>query len=526
MNWNQIRQVLKGSRSWNAAPSSFVRALMESLTKRSNPRRTGTAACYQMELLEIRQVLSAANPASTLNFTAVSVANDISDAPDSIAGVQIAANTVNAETLNLSGQTNLSNSDLPVAQFDYNSIQSLDRFNFTSNSVHINGNSGDQFSDRAVADVDSSNAIVSGTQSLGNKTSVSESDQLPPAKLGQSIDHYNDTSLIDTVFQDSDSILDSSPSITSPVASSKPVDETPSLTEPAVTQQDSDSVPTASEIPTPKVRSKEPASTPAMWHDAGSGNAPTIIPQHSNNPSRSWSETGSDVGTRAMGRSPATELRFEAEVNQWTSSTAGARADFETSDGPNKAAARSQLGALSNIEEFYANADLFNSPFDFIVVADTASLSTIAFITDETFPIAVPRLTPETATAQSTQNLPNMSPTRCKQLREGHRQYTDIVVVSTDVLQHDGTPEWAASENIPRQLKHVVLPRGPPRKQPNTVLRIMDSDAEAHVLQRLRYSIAPRGPSTVTVEMQSPEECSFSGPRVSPEETCRVQLAC
>jgi hypothetical protein len=532
VNWNQIRQTLEGSRSWYAAPSSFVCALKELLANRSNPRRSAASACSQMELLEIRQVLSAANLASILNFTAETVADDQSDAEDrsdtsgSVADFRSPENFSDAELHELSGQIKLSNSDLTVAQRNQYRVQGSHLLDATGDSVHTHDDGDDYFSYLQISSIDSSSFVVGNTRSVGSKTSVSESDLLLPSNLGESVADYNDTSLIDTVFQRSDSILDGSPSIISPIASDKSEDESTSLPESAVSRQYSNSASMAPEIQTQKLRSAETTSTSTVWHDAGSGNAPTIIAQHSNSLTKSWARTEPVFVTRSTEKSPATRLQFVAASNTWNPGTTGLIRDSESNDGLGKAAGRSRRGSLSNIEVFDASIDLFNSPISFEVVADTESQFTVAFIAQETFPIAVPRLTPETATSQSTQNLPNLTLTRIRLLREGHRQYSDIAVVSTDIVQYDGTPDRAATDDIPRQLKHVVLPRGPPRKQPDTVLRIMDSDAEAHVLQRLRYSIAPRGPSTVTVEMQSPEECSFSGPRVNSEETCLVQLAC
>ncbi len=88
-----------------------------------------------------------------------------------------------------------------------------------------------------------------------------------------------------------------------------------------------------------------------------------------------------------------------------------------------------------------------------------------------------------------------------KQLRDGHRLYFHPDVHSADLVQLDSSAHLPADEDIPRALKYAALPRGPPQRQPETVLRIMDSDAAAHVLQRLRYSIAPRGAEDVTVQL-------------------------
>lgn len=141
-------------------------------------------------------------------------------------------------------------------------------------------------------------------------------------------------------------------------------------------------------------------------------------------------------------------------------------------------------------------------------------------------PVAVPLVNHGVDQQLSSQNLTITAQAKVRSFREGNRQNSTSTKLIEVRQQHDSLQDLIDSEDVPRALKFVVLPRGPPRKQPDTVLRIMDSDAEAHVLQRLRYSMAPRGPSTVTVEMQSPEKRSFSGPRVSPEESLSVRLAC
>ncbi len=76
------------------------------------------------------------------------------------------------------------------------------------------------------------------------------------------------------------------------------------------------------------------------------------------------------------------------------------------------------------------------------------------------------------------------------------------------------------SGSIPRELKYVANPRGPPEYGRDANVPFADMDAPDDLLARLRYSIAPRGPSLVTEKMQSPEFQFFSGPRVSPSQHC------
>jgi hypothetical protein len=163
----------------------------------------------------------------------------------------------------------------------------------------------------------------------------------------------------------------------------------------------------------------------------------------------------------------------------------------------------------------------FSSEYDPLTSAVSSSKDAV-----DTLPVAVPLASYSVDQQLSSQNLTITAQTKVKPFRDAQRQNSTSTKLVEVAYQHDSLPDLYDSEDVPRALRYVVLPRGPPRKQPDTVLRIMDSDAEAHVLQRLRYSMAPRGPSTVTVEMQSPEKRSFSGPRVSPEESLSVRLVC
>jgi hypothetical protein len=80
-------------------------------------------------------------------------------------------------------------------------------------------------------------------------------------------------------------------------------------------------------------------------------------------------------------------------------------------------------------------------------------------------------------------------------------------------------------DGYPRELKYVLNPRAPPHRARDPEVRVVVESAPALLLMRLRYSIAPRGPSLETAPAQSPECLSFSGPRVSPEG-CATQQVC
>lgn len=81
-----------------------------------------------------------------------------------------------------------------------------------------------------------------------------------------------------------------------------------------------------------------------------------------------------------------------------------------------------------------------------------------------------------------------------------------------------------SSDDIPRELKYERNPRGPPEYGRDADDPFAELNVPATLLERLRYSIAPRGPSLVTVKLQSPEMTSFSGPRLSSDNIPIVLL--
>lgn len=105
-----------------------------------------------------------------------------------------------------------------------------------------------------------------------------------------------------------------------------------------------------------------------------------------------------------------------------------------------------------------------------------------------------------------------------RKYREQHRHAGgQVVAVSIALYEHD-SPRVPQSTSIPRELKYVANPRGPPVYRVDADVPLLEVDAPADLLERLRYSIAPRGPSLATVETQSPDFTFSSGPRMSPEE--------
>ncbi len=115
--------------------------------------------------------------------------------------------------------------------------------------------------------------------------------------------------------------------------------------------------------------------------------------------------------------------------------------------------------------------------------------------------------------------------TQSRRLRESHRQSSSsgrLEWISRDEFE---PPEMFRRDHRLVQLRYVANPRGPPTWRPDANILLVDPEAAADLLERLRYSITPRGPSLVTAQMQSSEFPSFSGPGVSPEELS-FKLAC
>ena len=138
-------------------------------------------------------------------------------------------------------------------------------------------------------------------------------------------------------------------------------------------------------------------------------------------------------------------------------------------------------------------------------------------------PVAVPQVANSQA-AQSDASVRRVTAT-ARRLRDDHRQVLVGDVQEWTARRDDDLPQQPVTETWRRDLKHVLNPRAPPHRARDPELRIVVVNAPASLLMRLRYSIAPRGPSLATAEMQSPECLSCSGPRVSSVAN-NLTLAC
>jgi hypothetical protein len=105
-----------------------------------------------------------------------------------------------------------------------------------------------------------------------------------------------------------------------------------------------------------------------------------------------------------------------------------------------------------------------------------------------------------------------------RKYREQHRHASGLNGAISVALSEYESSTVPQSTSIPRELKYVANPRGPPVYGRDADVPLLDVDAPADLLERLRYSIAPRGPSLAIVETQSPDFTFSSGPRMSPEK--------
>lgn len=478
VNRNQIRQLFEqfwGGRGTEAL-HRFAHALRRFLAQGYGSRRPMAGAVAQAEILEIRQVLSVVNPVTAPNGT-------ISNTFES-----------NADALQLNEETELSDSTS-------GDVLSLDADASTQSRAHelphehsSTISDWNPFSDSRFPATDTQDAGRTGTP-FKSTSAVS----VPEASLAISL---NSASPLIGPF---DSIVASS-------------------MRPAASPQAS-SVALAGIVDQNLIKGHlETASTTSTGFNlAISRRTPNAAPIPSSN--CSWQ---SIAGTALTLQTQRGTLYAESEFIEEQNSAEGENSDSSQNSVLGEAGIEGALpgwrAAFTEIDGFFADIDLFT--LISLTATDGTSQSTVSFVPGETLPVAVPMLASDGVRQSSFANMSGATQLQVKQLRDGHRLYFHPEVHSVDFVQFDMSPHFHADEDIPRALKHVALPRGPPHIPPETVLRIMDSDAAAHVLERLRYSIAPRGPSTVTAEMPSPEERSFSGPRVSTGETCHMRLAC
>ena len=490
MNWTHIFRIFESTRGdRSSASSGFLHALKSLFPAQSGLRRPKAEACGQAERLEVRQVLSVANVVVVMNAAAVSELEPQASGCDGPTADKPPVEDAVGEADPVAVEQDSSESRQNDWQ-ESDSIWNLAGISSAERSSFPAMNTSENF-------LNSSDAVPTTSSKFAANT-------LAP----------NDpsTSFIDEVFHDSGKFLDSSL--------------------PASTIDESDSSDSSSTVlPLPQVLTASPnnpipvIAVPVLQNAAG--NLPETVPGFviavaENSAPVSISSTSSPASGWNWRASSPTE--FAARRLQ--TATVAARQSLTVPVEVVRSVGRpsnvsvegdADHGWLAGLAEIRWFSTAYNSSTSRIASSPVAT---------ETLPVAVPLVDHGVDQQPALQNLTITAQTKAKSFREGQRQNSTSTKLIEVSHQHDSLPDLIESEDVPRALKYVVLPRGPPRKQPDTVLRIMDSDAEAHVLQRLRYSMAPRGPSTVTVEMQSPEKRSFSGPRVSPEESLSVRLVC
>lgn len=135
-------------------------------------------------------------------------------------------------------------------------------------------------------------------------------------------------------------------------------------------------------------------------------------------------------------------------------------------------------------------------------------------------------VTTEPANASSStrhQLLPSSSQIQLRRYRVAHRQAVAAEYPEVTLRETISVCQERLEDNAPSQLRYVVNPRAPPRGPPRSEY-LKENFADNDLLERLRYSIAPRGPSLADSSSLSPGSVFFSGPRVSPVFSC--QLGC
>ena len=487
MNWTHIFRIFESTREGrpSAISSGFLHALKALCSTPSGSRRPKAQACGQAERLEVRQVLSVANLAVVMNAAAVSESEAQAPGFD----VPRPEQTADAGAVG----------EPPAVGHD--SSQSLQ--NDRAESESIWNLAGLSAADRSA---------FPAVNTSGNLLNSSVAAPTAPSKIAVTTSGLNDHlhSFVDQAFHDSGNIPGSSlPSSTidTSVASASPVLPVPD----ALTPSRNNPIPVIAAPVVQNTVRNLPGTVPVFAIPVTKNSVPISV-RSTSSQSSDWNwRTSSPSGFATPPLQAAPVTVRESLTDSAAAPRSVVRQSFVT---VNDDANHGWLAGLAELSWFSTDYDL-----------STSRISSSAVAAD-TLPVAVPLVNFGVDQQLSPQNLTITAQTKVRPFREGQRQNSTSTKLIEVCHQHDSLPDLIDSQDDAQGLKYVVLPRGPPRKQPDTVLRIMDSDAEAHVLQRLRYSMAPRGPSTVTVEMQSPEKRSFSGPRVSPDESLSVRLVC
>jgi hypothetical protein len=110
----------------------------------------------------------------------------------------------------------------------------------------------------------------------------------------------------------------------------------------------------------------------------------------------------------------------------------------------------------------------------------------------------------ETSSSQSTN-----SSTAVQAKRQRQSQQDSSAAASLWRDSDNEQPPIPTSDGSPREVQFADRSRGPPLLRSARDDLLTDYEAPAGLLERLRYSISPRGPSLVTVDVQLPETVLF-----------------
>lgn len=101
----------------------------------------------------------------------------------------------------------------------------------------------------------------------------------------------------------------------------------------------------------------------------------------------------------------------------------------------------------------------------------------------------------DAAAQRSVANVERPAERDARALRIGHRELRHDAVTELEIDAGQGPPyqtEFSAAE---RRLRYQLQPRAPPAREDRFVSEVVGKDVQSDVLKRLRFSIAPRGPS-------------------------------
>lgn len=475
---------------FSSASRKLICALKLVLARSSRSRRPGSSAAGLTQLLEVRQVLSTTNPIQHLPV-------------ESGESLPVDSDTKGASRIDLPP-------DLPAQLKDINSITGM-----------ISGNDP-------------------GLSATASGASISWDGRIP-SDLPSSVDPLNASVRISS--SDTDSLKSEDSGSLGSAVISPPAVETPMIR--------SDSISLIDEVFSLSPVIPDGASPSSMMPADGGSSVVPLTDSQSKNLFRYGHAQAAPVllAARSLGVAPsnAAFIDYVQERSRTFVSNVGSvdssrllkdgRIFYRPGSSKSEWSHDSNSVRLDSVVCFSASSEQIGSAEHWIAWlsgSDTEGELTAHQVMPQTT-----RVLPKLPASHSSQTLRSQSgyaaehkpasssvpQTQSRRLREAHRQSS-----------WSGRQEWISRDEFEPpalfrqdhqlvQLNYVANPRGPPIYGRDANIPLVDPETPADLLERLRYSITPRGPSLVTVETQSSEFLSFSGPGVSPEKLS-IKLAC